>query len=84
MKNNTKSSITLPANEVIVVDMLMKRLKLSSRVSVIRKALEILKEESERTALKEEFRKASTLVQGRNAQDMIALDALSSEGLDED
>ena len=84
MTNNTKSSITLPHAEVVVVDLLKKRLKLKSRVSVIRKALAQLKENSEREALREQFRKASRNVTSRNTQEMRDLDLLSSDALDED
>ena len=84
MKNNTKSSITLPHDEVVIIDMLMKKLKLKSRVSVIRKAIAKLKEDSEREALKEEFRKASLAIRAQYQHEIEDLDSLSSEGLDED
>ena len=43
MKSNTKSSITLPAKELALVDQLRKQLKLKTKVEVIRRGLLLLK-----------------------------------------
>lgn len=87
MKNNTnsKSSITLPAAEVEIVNQLMKKLNAKSKVEVIRRGLLLLKEMYESKLLKEEFKKASLMVREHNIKDMEELDQLSYEGLiDED
>lgn len=62
MKNNTKSSITLPAAELAVVESLQKKLKIKKKVEVIRMGLKLLKETTDREALREEFRKAAEAV----------------------
>jgi hypothetical protein len=83
MKNNTKSSITLPAAELAVVESLQKKLKIKKKVEIIRMGLKLLKESTDREALREEFRKAAAAV----APDMPGIlrdfSHLDSENLDE-
>jgi hypothetical protein len=81
MKSNTKSSITLPANELKLVIGLMKKLGAKSKVEVIRRGLELLSERTDREALKQLYATASKKV----SQDLTVqseLDELSDEGLD--
>src|SRR5207247_2203795 len=58
MKSNTKSSITLPAHELRLVQSLKARLRLKSNVEVVRKGLLLLQQTTDRAALKEAYRKA--------------------------
>ena len=53
MKSNTKSSITLPAHELRLVQSLKARLRLKSNVEVVRKGLLLLQQTTDRAALKE-------------------------------
>jgi carbamoylphosphate synthase large subunit len=82
MKVNTKSSITLPAEELKRVKRLKKRLKLRSNVDVVRAGLRVLEEASDREELREEFRKASVATRVSLRAEIDELDHLSGEGLD--
>jgi Arc/MetJ-type ribon-helix-helix transcriptional regulator len=62
MKANAKSSITLPAGEVSMVNRLMKTLGAKSKVEVIRRGLRLLQETTDRAAL----RKASANERGQD------------------
>ena len=82
MKTNTKSSITLPAHELRMVKALRTRLRLKSNVEVVRKGLVLLKQTTDRAALKEAFRKASLATRTATMAEVDALDLLAGEGLD--
>jgi Arc/MetJ-type ribon-helix-helix transcriptional regulator len=82
MKTNTKSSITLPAHELRMVKALRTRLRLKSNVEVVRKGLVLLKQTTDRAALKEAFRKASLATRTATMAEVDALDHLAGEGLD--
>jgi hypothetical protein len=82
MKNNTKSSITLPASELELVYQLMKILKAKTKVDVIRRGLTLLKETTDRKLLRESFKKASESSRKVLRKELDDLDALTSEGLD--
>ena len=82
MKNNTKSSITLPAAELEMVTGLMKTLKAKSKVEVIRRGLTLLKETTDRKTLKLAFKKASEATRPALASELEELDGLTGEGLD--
>lgn len=82
MKSNVKSSVTLPADELKLVNALKNRLRLKSNVEVVRRGLHLLQETTDRAALKEAYRRASSTVRAENAADMAELDRLSDEGLD--
>ncbi|PWU19635.1 MAG: hypothetical protein C5B49_05410 [Bdellovibrio sp.] len=82
MKNNTKSSITLPAPELELVIDLMKTLKAKSKVEVIRRGLTLLKETTDRKSLRDSFKKASEATRGTIQSELDDLNALTSEGLD--
>lgn len=83
MKNNTKSSITLPTEELLIVEDLMKTLKLKSKVDVIRKGLSLLKESTDRQKLRSAYQKASQSTRASTLEELSDLDHLTSEGLDE-
>ena len=82
MRANTKSSITLPAQEFRLVKSLKARLRLRSNVEVVRKGLLLLQQTTDRAALKEAYRKASLATRAATRAEVRALDHLASEGLD--
>lgn len=82
MKNNTKSSITLPPSELELVQELMKTLKVSTKVEIIRRGLYLLKETSDKKALRAAFKKATQAISTQTKEELSELDHLSSEGLD--
>ena len=82
MRANTKSSITLPAQEFRLVKSLKARLRLRSNVEVVRKGLLLLQQTTDRAALKEAYRKASLAARTATRAEVDALDHLAGEGLD--
>jgi len=84
MKSNTKSSITLPANELALVEALRKRLRAKSKVEVVRRGLLLLRDSVDRDALRAKYAEASQKVRQSNAKEVIELDALAGEGLGDD
>ena len=82
MKNNIKSSITLPPAELAIVEELAKKLKAKSKVEVIRRGLTLLKQTLDRSELKSAFAKAAEAVQKYGNKEIKELDKLSDEGLD--
>ena len=83
MKNNTKSSITLPPAELAVVESLQKKLNVKKKVEIIRMGLKLLKESTDREALREEFRKAAEAVAPDMEEIIKDFSHLDSENLDE-
>jgi Arc/MetJ-type ribon-helix-helix transcriptional regulator len=82
MKSNTKSSITLPADELRLVQSLKVRLRLNSNVEVVRRGLRLLAETTERKALKEAYRSASKAARSSTSDEVAAFDHLAGEGVD--
>ena len=82
MKSNTKSSITLPPEELRLVQTLKARLRLRTNVEVVRRGLKLLADTTERRALREAYRKASLAARGATLDEIAALDHLVGEGLD--
>jgi hypothetical protein len=83
MKSNTKSSITLPPDELKLVLSLQSRLKARSKVEVVRRGLRLLEETTNRERLREAYRRASRATRKSLAQELPELDPLVGEGLDE-
>ena len=81
MKSNTKSSITLPASELKLVNSLMKILGAKSKVEVIRRGLDLLSERTNREKLKQLYIDAAKQVRP-SLDDQRELDQLSGEGLE--
>ncbi len=77
-----RSSITLPTEELKLVMALRGRLRLKSNVEVVRRGLRLLKETTDRKALKEAYRKASAASRRSTLEEIGALDHLTGEGLD--
>jgi hypothetical protein len=84
MKTHTKSSITLPPAELRLVRALQTRLKARSKVEVVRRGLRLLRETTEREALREGYRKASQATRRSLATEIRELDGLAGEGLEEE
>jgi hypothetical protein len=83
MRVNTKSSITLPPEELRVVLALQARLKAKSKVEVVRRGLRLLREATEREALREAYRRASRATRASLTSELAELDHLAGEGLGE-
>ncbi len=83
MKSNTKSSITLPPEELELVLALQDQLKAKSKVEVVRRGLRLLKEATDRECLRDAYRRASRATRASISKELEELDHLASEGLDE-
>ncbi len=83
MKPNTKSSITLPSEELKLVVSLQAKLKAKSKVEVVRRGLRLLQEVTDRESLREAYRRASRDTRESLAVELKELDPLAAEGLDE-
>ena len=81
MKSNTKSSITLPPEELRLVIALQARLKAKSKVEVVRRGLRLLQDATERERLRDAYRRASRATRATAAREVAELDHLSGEGL---
>jgi hypothetical protein len=81
MKSNTKSSITLPPEELRVVLALQARLKAKSKVEVVRRGLRLLRDATEREALREAYLRASKATRASLSREVRELDHLAAEGL---
>jgi Arc/MetJ-type ribon-helix-helix transcriptional regulator len=81
MKSNTKSSITLPPAELRMVVSLQARLKAKSKVEVVRRGLRLLRDVTEREALREAYRRASMATRASLSRELRELDHLAGEGL---
>jgi hypothetical protein len=83
MKSNTKSSITLPAEELRIVLALQAKLKARSKVEVVRRGLRLLRDVTERETLREGYRRASAATKASLSRELRELDHLAAEGLPE-
>ena len=83
MRINTKSSITLPPEELKLVLALQGKLKAKSMVEVVRRGLRLLKESTDRESLREAYRRASLATRATLKLELEEIDHLASEGLDE-
>jgi Arc/MetJ-type ribon-helix-helix transcriptional regulator len=83
MRSNTKSSITLPPEELRMVLALQAKLKAKSKVEVVRRGLRLLRDVTEREALREAYRHASRATRASMSRELGELDHLADEGLSE-
>lgn len=83
MKINTKSSITLPPEELELVVELQAKLKAKSKVEVVRRGLRMLRDATDREALRAGYVRASAATRASLADEVAELDHLSGEGLTE-
>jgi hypothetical protein len=84
MKSNTKSSITLPREELQLVNSLKKRLGAKTKVEVIRRGLYLLRDTTERESLRRAYARAAAEVRASTLEELAELDGLSAEGIDAD
>jgi Arc/MetJ-type ribon-helix-helix transcriptional regulator len=82
MKKHTKSSITLPPDELKLVIALQAKLRAKSKVEVVRRGLRLLREATDRESLREAYRRASRATRESLAAELAELDPLTAEGLD--
>jgi len=83
MRSNTKSSITLPPEELRIVLALQAKLKARSKVEVVRRGLPLLRDVTEREALRGAYRRASRATRASVLRELSELDHLAAEGLPE-
>jgi len=83
MKSNTKSSITLPPEELELVLELKAQLNAKSNVEVVRRGLRLLKEITNREALRQAYKRDSLAVRASLEKEIAELDSLVAEGLED-
>jgi hypothetical protein len=83
MKSNTKSSITLPPEELKLVISLQAKLKAKSKVEVVRRGLRLLQQVTDRERLRTAYRQASLRTRASLSRELVELDHLAAESLDE-
>ena len=66
-----------------LVESLQKRLRAKSKVEVVRRGLQLLKETTDREALKRAYADAARAVRESTKAELAELDHLAGEGLDE-
>jgi Arc/MetJ-type ribon-helix-helix transcriptional regulator len=81
MRVNIKSSITLPPEELRMVQALQAKLKAKSKVEVVRRGLRLLRDATEREALRQAYRQASRATRASLSRELGELDHLADEGL---
>ena len=81
MKNNIKSSITLPPSEMKLVLLLMKNLGIHTKVEVVRQGLNLLKETADRKFLEKEYAIAARKLKKATKKYVEEFDHLSGESL---
>jgi len=83
MKTDTKSSITLPPEELRLVVALQAKLGAKTKVEVVRRGLRLLKETTDRESLREAYRRASAATRISLSAELKELDHLTAEALNE-
>jgi IS5 family transposase len=83
MSRNTKSSITLPREELKLVEVLQARLKAKSKVEVVRRGLRLLQEATDREHLREAYRRASSAMRPSLSKELRELNGLVGDGLED-
>jgi hypothetical protein len=81
MKSNARSSITLPPDEVELVERLRRRVGAKTNVAVVRRALHLLAEVTDREQLRRSYLEASRATRRGLEDELGELDHLASEGL---
>jgi hypothetical protein len=82
MKSNAKSSITLPAHELELVRSLQGKLKVRTKVEVVRRGLRLLSEVTDRQQLREAYRRASLATRRSLARELKDMEDTVSDGLE--
>jgi len=73
----------LSPEELRLVLALQAKLKARSKVEVVRRGLQLLRDVTEREALREAYRRASRVTRASLARELNELDHLAAEGLRE-
>ncbi len=81
MKDQVESCVTLSVVELKLFRDLKVRLRLQSNVEVVRRGLRLLRETTDRAALRSAYRRASEATGGLNVLDRAELDGLSDKSL---
>ena len=81
MQTNARSTITLPREELRLVERLRKRVGAKTKVAVVRRALRLLEETTNREALRRAYREASVATREALSAELAELDHLAGEGL---
>ncbi len=81
MKDQVESCVTLSVVELKLFRDLKVRLRLQSNVEVVRHGLRLLRETTDRAALRSAHRRASEATGGLNVLDRAELDVLSYKSL---
>jgi hypothetical protein len=76
MRSNTKSSITLPAEDLALVEGLRKRLRAKTKVEVVRRGLYLLRDSVDREALRKQYEDASRRVRRSTLVELKELDGV--------
>jgi Arc/MetJ-type ribon-helix-helix transcriptional regulator len=84
MNSNTKSSITLPPEELRMVKDLQSKLALKTKVEVVRRGLRLLKDTVDRNELRRAFREASKSTRRTLSVELEELDFLAAENLEDE
>lgn len=72
----------MPAEELKTVEGLRKKLKLRTKVEVVRRGLRLLRQMTEREELRQAYREASLAVRKSMAQELQELDHLAGENME--
>lgn len=72
----------MPAEELKTVEVLRKKLKLRTKVEVVRRGLRLLRQMTEREELRQAYREASLAVRKSMAQELQELDHLAGENME--
>ena len=83
MKVNARSSITLPAAEVALIERLKRDVGVKTNVAVVRRALRLLESTMDRDELRRAYREASDATREGLEADLADLDHLAADGLGE-
>ncbi len=73
----------MPPEELRMVLALQAKLKAKSKVDVVRRGLRLLRDATERDALREAYRAASQATRASLSRELRELDHLTAEGLSE-
>lgn len=83
MKVNARSSITLPRDEMALVERLRRRVGAKTNIAVVRRALRLLEETTDREVLRRAYEQASLATRPSLESELASLDHLSAEGIDD-
>lgn len=83
MKVNARSTITLPRDELALIERLKRRVGAKTNIAVVRNALHLLEQITDREQLRTAYREASRAIRSGLDEELRELDHLAAEGLDD-